>query len=337
MSGRGVLYNRQLHWNEKEAIHNAAHGDKAEEDRLTKAACYRVQCRAEYSENDPRWLANYVSPDDAKDLGPELKWVDSHKVLGGAFDYTWTQKLQDAGSAQLDAFTRGLSQAGEDLKNLPHDLLHSRLRSPNAAQGDANPLIDVTNGGSGTPPTATAVVTPTVVPCGPTLCPTVTVTPVVVPGTPILSSGNDSSSSSTANEASGSSGGGAQSSLGYAGLKLDLKTTEAANEVVESLRATGQLPSNYVTKGDAAQQGWQPGKALNNSVPSGQIGGDVFYNTTNVVPSASGRTWYEADIGLTGTMSRSNQPGTRLLYSSDGLLYITTDHYKTATSIGKWK
>ena len=179
-----------MHWNEKEAIHNAAHGDKAKEDRLTKAACYRVQCWAEYSENDPRWLANYVSPDDAKDLGPELKWVDSHKVLGGAFDYTWTQKLQDAGSAQLDAFTRGLSQAGEDLKNLPHDLLHSRLRSPNAAQGDANPLIDVTNGGSGTPPTATAVVTPTVVPCGPTLCPTVTVTPVVVPNGPILSSGN---------------------------------------------------------------------------------------------------------------------------------------------------
>ncbi|MED7666586.1 guanine-specific ribonuclease N1 and T1 [Pseudomonas moraviensis subsp. stanleyae] len=36
-------------------------------------------------------------------------------------------------------------------------------------------------------------------------------------------------------------------------------------------------------------------------------------------------------------MSRSNQPGTRLLYSNDGLLYITSDHYETVSPIGKWK
>ncbi|ABA73783.1 hypothetical protein Pfl01_2040 [Pseudomonas fluorescens Pf0-1] len=36
-------------------------------------------------------------------------------------------------------------------------------------------------------------------------------------------------------------------------------------------------------------------------------------------------------------MCRSNQPGTRLLYSDDGLLYITSDHYNTASSIGTWK
>ncbi|MBA4359580.1 MULTISPECIES: ribonuclease domain-containing protein [Pseudomonas] len=120
-------------------------------------------------------------------------------------------------------------------------------------------------------------------------------------------------------------------------MKLDLKTTEAANSIVDSLRTTGQLPSNYVTKAQAAQQGWQPGKALNNSVPSGQLGGDVFANSTNILPSSAGRTWFEADVGLTSTMSRSNQPGTRLLYSSDGLLYITTDHYKTVAPIGSWK
>ncbi|TAJ01355.1 guanine-specific ribonuclease N1 and T1 [Pectobacterium versatile] len=33
----------------------------------------------------------------------------------------------------------------------------------------------------------------------------------------------------------------------------------------------------------------------------------------------------------------SNQSGTRSLYLKDGLLYITTDHYETVTSIGKWK
>ncbi|MBA0169558.1 VENN motif pre-toxin domain-containing protein [Pectobacterium sp. CFBP8739] len=123
----------------------------------------------------------------------------------------------------------------------------------------------------------------------------------------------------------------------YAALKMDLKTTEAANDVVESLRATGELPQNYVTKAQAVANGWRPGKALNNTTPGGQLGGDVFENTTNALPSAPGRVWKEADIGLDNTMSRSNQAGTRLLYSSDGLLYITTDHYESVTSIGKWK
>ena len=67
------------------------------------------------------------------------------------------------------------------------------------------------------------------------------------------------------------------------------------------------------------------------------MGGDIYINKEGVVPSAPGRVWYEADIGLSNTMARSNQPGTRLLYSNDGLLYITTDHYKTVTSIGAWR
>lgn len=53
--------------------------------------------------------------------------------------------------------------------------------------------------------------------------------------------------------------------------------------------------------------------------------------------SSAGRTWYEADIGINNVMSRAKQGGTRLLYSDDGLLYITTDHYETVTSIGKGK
>ncbi|WP_276526768.1 ribonuclease domain-containing protein, partial [Lonsdalea britannica] len=129
----------------------------------------------------------------------------------------------------------------------------------------------------------------------------------------------------------------ANNAASYAGLKMDLKTTEAANEVVESLRSTGQLPQNYVNKAQATANGWKPGKALNNTNPDGQLGGDIFENSTNLLPSVPGRVWQEADIGLKNTMSRSNQPGTRLLYSNDGLLYITTDHYETATSIGKWK
>lgn len=133
--------------------------------------------------------------------------------------------------------------------------------------------------------------------------------------------------------------GNAANAATYAKLKLDLKTTQAANEVVESLQTTGKLPSNYVDKAQAAQQGWQPGKALNNSVPGGQLGGDVFNNVPPVIglPQSANRTWQEVDIGLSNTMSRNNQLGTRLLYSNDGLLFITTDHYKTVAPIGTWK
>ncbi|WP_312217409.1 VENN motif pre-toxin domain-containing protein [Pantoea vagans] len=132
-------------------------------------------------------------------------------------------------------------------------------------------------------------------------------------------------------------GNAAHNAANYAGLKLDLKTTEAANHLVESLRNTGQLPESYIDKAQAMNNGWKSGKALNNTSPGKQIGGDIFENSNNLLPSSPGRVWREADVGLDNTMSRSNQAGTRLLYSDDGLLYITTDHYETATSIGKWK
>jgi RHS repeat-associated protein len=123
----------------------------------------------------------------------------------------------------------------------------------------------------------------------------------------------------------------------FAKYNEELKLIEKANPLVDSLRASGELPANFVTKQEAVQAGWKPGKALENYVPGGQIGGDIFQNSTGVLPGAPNRIWFEADIGLTGTMSRSNQPGTRLLYSNDGQLYVTPDHYNTVLPIGRWK
>jgi len=123
----------------------------------------------------------------------------------------------------------------------------------------------------------------------------------------------------------------------HAKYKEVLKVTESANPIVDSLRQTGKLPSNYVNKDVAVLNGWKPGKALNNYVSGGQLGGDVFKNTTNVLPNAPGRVWYEADVGLNNTMARSKQPGSRLLYSNDGQMYITTDHYKTVHFIETYK
>ncbi|KWE83160.1 hypothetical protein WT54_19875 [Burkholderia territorii] len=195
-------FNRQLNQDEKKAIHDKANGNADEEKRLTQAACYRVQCWAEFSPNSPQWLANYVNPMDAKDLAPELQWIDSQKANKGLFDYTLIQQAKDLGLSQVDQFKRGVLGFGEDAKNLPRDVANSRAKLPtDVQQGDANPQIDPNGGGPKTPSgPAGATVVVGAVPCGPgVLCPTVNVAPVVTPGGPILSSGGngDGQSNST--------------------------------------------------------------------------------------------------------------------------------------------
>ncbi|MGD7075994.1 hypothetical protein ACQCR0_24875, partial [Ralstonia pseudosolanacearum] len=157
-------YNRQLHPDEKALIHAKANGDKAAEKRLTDAACYRVQCWAEYSPNSPEYLARYVSDLDAKDLGPELKWVDSKKVSGGAFAYTPMQRVGDFIAGQTDQAKRAAQGFVEEVKNLPRafvnkmesDAKQKMSESPSdlIAQGVANGLSAVAGAGRGEPPAA---------------------------------------------------------------------------------------------------------------------------------------------------------------------------------------
>ncbi|MDE6433431.1 MAG: hypothetical protein K2L07_04310 [Lachnospiraceae bacterium] len=141
------------------------------------------------------------------------------------------------------------------------------------------------------------------------------------------------------NDCSGESGGKtnweAHNVVNYAKLKEQYRVSELANDVVDSITQTGTLPSNYITKSQARAMGWSEGKALNNYAPGKAIGGDVFANTNSVLPSANGRVWYEADVGIDYTMSRSNakNPAYRILYSNDGLIYGTYDHYNTVFQI----
>ncbi len=60
-----------------------------------------------------------------------------------------------------------------------------------------------------------------------------------------------------------------------------------------------------------------------------QIGGDIYWHSNQKLPSAPGRTWYEADINYV----EGYRGGARVLYSSDGLLFVTYDHYKTFREI----
>ena len=87
-----------------------------------------------------------------------------------------------------------------------------------------------------------------------------------------------------------------------------------------------KLPSYYVTKNIAIKYGWIARKGnLADVLPGKMIGGDIFYNDLGKLPSKSSRVWREADFDYTEGYRNHK----RILYSSDGLLFATYDHYQT--------
>ena len=104
-------------------------------------------------------------------------------------------------------------------------------------------------------------------------------------------------------------------------------TYTSKDEVAWYLHTYGHLPSNYITKSEAEDAGWKTGgKSLAQACPGKSIGGDRFGNREGKLPKAKGRTWYECDIDYAGERSRNAK---RILYSNDGLIYYTEDHYQT--------
>ena len=92
------------------------------------------------------------------------------------------------------------------------------------------------------------------------------------------------------------------------------------------LHTYGHLPSNYLTKSEAEKLGWVSSKGnLWDVAPGMSIGGDRFGNREGLLPDASGRRWYECDIGYEGGF----RGGMRIVFSSDGLIYYTEDHYSS--------
>jgi hypothetical protein len=110
-----------------------------------------------------------------------------------------------------------------------------------------------------------------------------------------------------------------------------LHDTEGFAETVTSLRQTKRLPARYVTKKDAAALGWKPGADLCRAAPGRMIGGDVFGNREKRLPEAAGRRWREADLDY----ACGSRNARRLVWSSDGLIFVTVDHYATFKEVPK--
>lgn len=100
---------------------------------------------------------------------------------------------------------------------------------------------------------------------------------------------------------------------------------DSKDEVALYIHLYGKLPSNYISKKDAQALGWSSG-SLEPYAPGKSIGGSRFGNYEGLLPEAKGRTYTECDIDTKGKKKRGSK---RIVFSNDGLIYYTEDHYET--------
>lgn len=96
-----------------------------------------------------------------------------------------------------------------------------------------------------------------------------------------------------------------------------------AEDVSLYLVQYGELPENFITKSEAREAGWSGG-SLEPYAPGKCIGGDRFGNYEGLLPED--REYRECDIDTLGAESRGAK---RLVFSDDGLIYYTEDHYES--------
>ena len=103
-------------------------------------------------------------------------------------------------------------------------------------------------------------------------------------------------------------------------------TPTEKDELAAYIRAFGHLPGNFITKNEAKELGWVSSKGnLWEVAPGCSIGGDRFGNYEGRLPDAPGRKYYECDVGFEG----GHRDARRIVFSNDGLIYYTDDHYES--------
>lgn len=100
-------------------------------------------------------------------------------------------------------------------------------------------------------------------------------------------------------------------------------------EVALYIHTFHKLPGNFITKREAERLGWKRKGTLDEVAPGKSIGGDRYGNYEGRLPQKEGRSWKECDIGYQG----GSRDARRIVYSNDGLIYYTDDHYKSFTRL----
>lgn len=96
-------------------------------------------------------------------------------------------------------------------------------------------------------------------------------------------------------------------------------------DVALYIHTYSRLPGNFITKKDAQALGWTGG-SLEPYAPGKCIGGSHFGNYEGILPEKEGRSYTECDIDTLGADKRGAK---RIVFSNDGLIYYTEDHYES--------
>lgn len=104
-------------------------------------------------------------------------------------------------------------------------------------------------------------------------------------------------------------------------------TYTGKEEVALYIHTYGTLPENFITKKQAEKLGWNSREGnLDEIAPGKSIGGSRFGNYENQLPDGD---YKECDINYTGGYRGSE----RIIYSEEGDIYYTGDHYATFTKL----
>ena len=114
------------------------------------------------------------------------------------------------------------------------------------------------------------------------------------------------------------------------------EVTEEPGPIIEPQRIAdylfehGELPENFITKQEAKDLGWDSSwNYVSDVAPGMSIGGDSFGNYEGKLPKVKGRKYYECDCWYTG----GKRNAYRIIYSNDGHVWYTEDHYNTFTEM----
>lgn len=102
-------------------------------------------------------------------------------------------------------------------------------------------------------------------------------------------------------------------------------TYTSKEDVALYIHLYGKLPENFITKKEAKALGWEGG-SLEPYAPGKSIGGDRFGNYEGILPEEDGVTYKECDID---TMGADQRGAKRIVFSNEGAVYYTEDHYKS--------
>jgi hypothetical protein len=129
----------------------------------------------------------------------------------------------------------------------------------------------------------------------------------------------------------------AEETLREGGAESGLQTSEALSPETLSeegcyterddlalyIHTYAHLPDNFITKKEARALGWEGG-SLEPVAPGMCIGGDYFGNYEGLLPED--RDYTECDID---TLEKDSRGAKRIVFSDDGLIYYTEDHYES--------